>query len=294
MLYSLPILWHHIVRSPRQDSPLPVLARMARARDHPLHLTIKVDADDDEIAYFLPLVSQFAHRWQQIEIDCQPGYGWYLIITMPKLSFTCMQQLKLHDIAWDTLNELLCVLAAPVLHTLDITADLDEPTEMIALEVAVTVTSRTPALTHLAIRARRIYETSRHVFALVFMYGWTFSTVTHFTTNLPINYLSALHVGNTRLGSPRLQQRFGFPAPFRMISTPLGISFPRLRYLDCSDTYPSESLQTLVRIAHVRMVIGSPLDAITFRTDLVHGVARLERYVSVCHYDQAEIECVLL
>lgn len=292
LLYSLPLLWHHILLSPRHVSQ--ALAHIPRTRNQPLHLTFEVDTDNDDISNSLSILVPFADRWQQIEIDCQLGYCWHALLSMPILRFLLLQKLKMDGIPWDTLNKMLRVLVAPALQTLEITLDLDYPTAMINLAKAEAVTCHMPALTHLAISTRRLSD-SNYVGALMFMYGWTFVTITHFTTNIPIFYLSALHLGNTRLSQPGFQYRHGFPQPFPMPSIAPCIAFPRLRHLTCSDTNPRESLEILVRIPHVRMVTGLGLETLTCRADLLsfYDVARLERYVPVYQYDVTDEEYVL-
>lgn len=67
-VYAIPIMWHHVVRLPRQASSSQALTHIQHMIDCPLHLSLQVVSHDSQINSFLPLLEKFAHRWQHIEI----------------------------------------------------------------------------------------------------------------------------------------------------------------------------------------------------------------------------------
>lgn len=69
---DLPFLWHHLHRKAAQTCNKPMLSRLQRTKQIPLHLRFDIAHSEDEqdISSFLHIASANAHRWRCIDIEC--------------------------------------------------------------------------------------------------------------------------------------------------------------------------------------------------------------------------------
>lgn len=203
------------------------------------------------------------------------------------IHFPYLARFTVDGIEWATLRDLLHVLVAPRLVHLDIMLELDQATGEIDMEDSVQLSHQLPSVTHLTITALCIDASMEHVPALIYLFGWKFLSVTHFTTNLPVEYICALHTFAHDLRLPYVLEALGFSLS-NISSVPNSIPavlFPRLVELRCSNTYIHYSPQVLIAIAQYRRDLGCPLYSITCHFDrlLDDDLSQLNCFVEELH-----------
>lgn len=388
IVYAIPIMWHHVVRLPRQASTSQALARIRHTINHPLYLSFRMSSHDSQMNSYLPLLEQFAHRWQHIEIvgkqlelvkmalaftsQCElpilqsltvrkepftlnsPGFGpllltqaprltqlavssfmfihltpsrtlvdvmlapccvvvqvlktlsispiqtlklcgctWGSLAPAPTIDFPSMINLQIDGIPWFILYELLGMLRTPRLRAFDVNLELDSLTDTIDLEESLNLTHHMPSITHLIVTAQGIPHPMDYVPALVFMLGWKFLSVTHFTTNLPVGYLSALHTRTWEMQMPDhfLDHGFFSTRTHDVPNTLPNLAFPRLVDLRCSDNSLYLSVYDMMCIVDVRSALGCPLEAVTCHKDQLSHITtqKLESYVVLHDWTEEEV-----
>ncbi|KAF7967916.1 hypothetical protein HWV62_32567 [Athelia sp. TMB] len=92
-LFSMPRIWHNLVRARRDVCPSTFLTRLARTGSTPLCLQFRIRSDyedEDEISNFVPILEMLAPRWQSIHVTCD-----HISPVMSLLRFTQSLQMPL-------------------------------------------------------------------------------------------------------------------------------------------------------------------------------------------------------
>lgn len=195
--------------------------------------------------------------------------AWGSFLSSPPFNYPSLSQLTVEQIDWVTLRDLLDVLVAPRLNDLAIMLDLDQYTFAIDMEDSVALSHHLPSVTRLSITALCISAPMDFLRALIFLFGWKFPGTTHFTTNFPMDYLSALQTPLLQTFFPEDFEEMGFIMT-NTTSLPSSIPamlFPRLAHLRCSDTSMQYAPESLSSIAQCRRHLGCPLASITCHFD---------------------------
>lgn len=213
--------------------------------------------------------------------------SWASSFSTSPINFPSLLQLTVEKIEWGTLWQLLGVLVAPRLEYLDIALLLDPGIRAIGMEDSVNLSHHLRSVTHLSITALRIDAPMNYVTALIFLFGWKFPSVTHFTTNFPVDHLCALHTSAQTLHFPDDLEALGFDLG-NTTSLPRSIPavlFPLLVNLSCSDTTMHYSPHFLSWIAQFRSDMGYHLDSVTFHFDQLStlNISLLRCFVGELH-----------
>lgn len=359
VLCRIPQLWNHVVRPSRQPDTSQAARRIERTNQEPLDLSFRISDGDDHIPPFLPLLEQFAHRWQSIEIigkefahvqmvlefttHCRLGslrrlvihnqsitshhppiqqpflidapfllqiyvssfvfihlcpsktlvdvtllpcfitinvlrilsvgrietlkFGlcfWDRLSPVYTVEFPRLLRFTIDGISWTTLEDILQILVAPRLVALDITLQLDRHTHMIDLEEALSLSHRMPCIADLSINCVRIDGCLAYVNALIFLFGWKFLSVTHFTTNLPTYFLSGLWTSTLMMDQEYPDHGFYLTHEVDVPLSIPAIAFPNLVHLKTSSAVGQDlHHRSLRRITIARKTEGVPLTDIT-------------------------------
>lgn len=188
---------------------------------------------------------------------------WDKISPVYTVEFPSLLQLTIDGIPWTTLEDLMQILVVPRLRALDITLELDRHTHIIDLEEAMYLSHHMPCITHLSVTCVRIDGCLDYVNALIFLFGWKFLSVTHFTTNLPTIFLSGLWTGTFDMAKGYCDHGFYLVHNADVPLSIAAIAFPKLVYLHSSaDTRLDVYYRSLSWIAYARSAGGFPLVAI--------------------------------
>lgn len=156
-------------------------------------------------------------------------------------------------------------MEAPSLHTLNVSIKLDPRIQLLSLEEALSVTSRTPSLTHLAVAFDGLSDGCSYMPAIVLTLAWAFPTVTQFTADIPVCFLSVLCAHSSMFICPLNHMDCGFSLSERnplLMDIP-AIAFPRLKHLRCTDQTIGHDSRDLVALVSHREGIDCPLESIT-------------------------------
>lgn len=194
---------------------------------------------------------------------------WASLTTSSPAHFPFLVNLTVQDISWFTFLELLDVLDAPLLQKLSVLLEITDPILWIPLEESLGISSHMPKLTHFAITLRDMRHGLHILSAIIFTCGWAIPTVTHLTTNIPVQFFSAFYTSGLSLIFPARFFDHGFEiseSPPSYLDVP-SFAFPSLRCLRFHDPhlymYPTE----LRKIAMFAKTHKIPLASMTIDTD---------------------------
>lgn len=185
------------------------------------------------------------------------------------INFPFMRQLAIEDIPWVTFQAILGMLTAPLIHTLAVLVEIDAYPREIALEPSLDTPADMPLLTKFTITVQHKPSNLLHMSAIVFMCGWTLPNITHFTTNIPVQFFDALYTPGQSLLLPSRCHDYGFTLGNNLphhLTVP-SFAFPRLRHLRAADPWLYMYTEEISRIVTFSTQNGIPLGSITLPAD---------------------------
>ncbi|KAF7965561.1 hypothetical protein HWV62_42876 [Athelia sp. TMB] len=202
--------------------------------------------------------------------------------------FRYLVELQVMFAPMDSMEDLLPLISAPLLHTLSLHVELWRDTYLLSLTNSLRFRPHMPLVTHLSIEIHKHDCMQTFLSAFFRTYAWAFPTVTHLATNIPPPFLSGLYTRPRDIVRCKDDTFYRPDEDIDIQDLPL-VTFPALTHLTLLDRYIYFYPEKVREIAQGRRDIGHSLVSLSVGVDLLDDAAyaRLETLVEVVEFVHA-------